>query len=265
MAVADSSLTCRDVVIEPLTGRRDVRRAADALRLIMASAVLVAAVVLSAFAHVGVKRTERGLLESVVTLPPALRDLLTAMAQVVLILVPVGIFVVAVARRRFPLLGRFVVTTLIATASAAVASHFLLRHSHPGEWGQLLAGRGGVFGTTFPPVAWLCGATALVTVASPELSRRWRMALWWTVGGAAAFEMIVGGFLPVDAVVAAALGVSVGSVTLLSFGAPSNRPEAVEIVDALHECGVDLSCLREMRSARVIRLCSARPHATEPR
>jgi len=249
LAEAEVSLKRTDVVVEPLTGQRDVRRAADVLRLIVASAVLVGAALFSGFAYVGVRRTQSGLLESVVTLPPGLRDVLSAIAQLILLVVPVGILVVAVVRRRYALLGRFVLTALFATGAALVVSELLLAHSHPVDWPELLAGRGGVFGATFPPVDWLCGATALVTVGGPELSRRWRTALWWTIAAAAGVQIVVGGFLPVDAVIAAALGVSVGSAVLLLFGAPSGRPEAAEVVDALRECGVDVCSLKEVTPA----------------
>ncbi|HWS47240.1 MAG TPA: hypothetical protein VN636_15340 [Acidimicrobiia bacterium] len=246
MAVA---VTRSDVAVDRPSGLRTTRRAADVLRLIAASSVLLATLLLSAVAHSGVKRTERSMLESIITLPAPLRDLLTGLAQLVLILVPVGIVVLSLVRRQFSLLGQLVVTTIIATLAAVVAAHLLLQTSHPETWHQLLAGRGGAFDATFPPVAWLCGATAVVTVTTPELTRGWRTALWWTITIAAVIEVIVGGSLPVDAVVAAALGLTVGSLALLAFGAPSNRPEAAEIVDALHECGIDVEALVELAAA----------------
>jgi uncharacterized protein (TIRG00374 family) len=245
-----AALTRTDVVVEPLPDRGESHRAADVLRLIIASSVFLAAALLSALAHTGVSKTERSLLESVVTLPAGLRDLLTGIAQLVLILVPVGILVVALVRRRFGLFGRFILTAAVATVTAYVFSHLVFQNSHPASWHQLLYGRGGIFDTTFPPVDWLCGAIALVMVASPELPQRWRMALWWTIGTAAVVEVMTGGFLPVDAVAAGALGITVGSAALAVFGAPSNRPEAAEIVDALQECGVDVCSLKEEVPAR---------------
>ncbi len=56
---------------------------------------------------------------------------------------------------------------------------------------------------------------------------------------------MVGGFLPVDAVVAAAVGVSVGSSILLIFGEPARRPAAAQVVAALQECGVDVASLKQ--------------------
>ena len=92
-------------------------------------------------------------------------------------------------------------------------------------WPELLAGRSGLLAVTFPPVAWLSATTAVLTVCGPELSRRWRSGLWWLTATTAAIETIVGAFLPVDAVAAAALGVTVGCLVLLAFGEPASRPD----------------------------------------
>ena len=52
----------------------NVRRAADVLRLILAVAVLLVGLLVATLAHDGVRSTERGLLETIVTLPASLRD-----------------------------------------------------------------------------------------------------------------------------------------------------------------------------------------------
>jgi uncharacterized protein (TIRG00374 family) len=103
-----------------------------------------------------------------------------------------------------------------------------------------------VFAVTFPPVAWLAGLTAIVTVAVAQLSQRWRRALWWLAGVAAVVEVTVGGFLPIDAVVAAALGITVGASVLLIYGEPPRRPAATQVAAALKECGIDLQSLDEL-------------------
>jgi uncharacterized protein (TIRG00374 family) len=59
-------------------------------------------------------------------------------------------------------------------------------------------------------------------------------------------EVLVGGVLPVDAVVAAALGITVGSSILLIVGAPPRRPTAAQVVAALQECGVGVAALKQV-------------------
>jgi uncharacterized protein (TIRG00374 family) len=192
-----------------------------------------------------VRSTERNLLETIATLPASLRDGLTAGVQLAAVLIPAGIVVGLAVRRRFEAVGEVLVAGGIATLGGMLISHLLLGDSHPATWHDLLSGRNGIVTVTLPPVAWLAGMTAAVTVAGAELSRRWRLALWWLTGITAGVEVMVGGFLPVDAVVAGAVGISVGSSTLLVFGQPARRPTGAQVVAALQECGVDVASLKQ--------------------
>jgi uncharacterized protein (TIRG00374 family) len=234
------------VVIEPLPTSPRARRASDVLRLLVALAVLIAVELLAGLAHVSVRVTEHALLESIVTLPASLRDWMSALAQVVAVLLPVLFVGALVGGRRFGLTARAALAALAGTSAGVVLSHVFLSSSHPTTWSQLLIGRGGVFAVRFPPVAWLSGAVAMLTVVAPEVSGRWRRALWWVVVVGTVVEVAVGAFLPVDAVAAAALGVCVGSVVLLAFGGPTNRPSGQQVVATLEECGFELSRLKEV-------------------
>ena len=191
------------IVIEPLAAPPTVRRAADVLRLVLALAVLLVGLLVATLAHQGVRSTERGLLDTVVTLPPSLRDSLTAAVQLVVVVMPATIAVAVAVRRRFAAVGKLVVAGAVGTIAGVIVSHLWLGDSHPSTWHELLTGRNGIVAVTIPPVAWLAGTAAVVAVAGAELSWRWRRWLWWLTGITAAIEVIVGGFLPVDAVVAA--------------------------------------------------------------
>jgi uncharacterized protein (TIRG00374 family) len=244
---ADTSDVHGNVDIEPLprTAPR-VRRPVDVLRLILALAVLVGTQLLAAVGQVGVRTSERALLDSLVTLPALLRDSLTGGVQLLFVLLPAALFVAMAITRRFALIARLLIAVAGGLAVGVLDSHLLLGQSHPSAWPGLLAGRSGIFAVTFPPVAWLSGTAAMLTVCGPELSRRWRGGLWWLTGTAAAVEVTVGGFLPVDAVMAVASGVAVGSLVLLAFGESASRPAASQVVAALEECGVALKSLTEL-------------------
>ena len=233
------------VVIEPLANVPNVRRAADVLRLILAGAALLVGLLVATLSHDGVRSSERGLLETIVTLPASLRDGLTGAVQLAAVVLPAAVVVAVAVRRRFAAVGKLVVAGAIGIVGGVLVSHLALGDSHPPAWHELLTGRNGIVAVTVPPVAWLAGMTAVVTVAGTELSRRWRRGLWWLTGIAAAVEVMVGGFLPVDAVVAAALGVSVGASILLIFGEPARRPGAAQVVAALQECGVEVASLQQ--------------------
>ncbi len=238
-----------EVVTEPLAAPPNVRRAADVLRLILALAVLIVGLLIATVAHRGVRSTERNLLETIVTLPASLRDSLTAAVQLVAVLMPAAIVVALALRRRFAAVGKLALAGVSSTVAGVLISHLVLGTSHPPTWHQLLTGRIGIVAVTLPPVAWLAGMAAAVTVAGAELSRRWRHGLWWLTSTTAIVEVMVGGFLPVDAVVAAALGVSVGTSTLLVFGQPARRPTGAQVVAALQECGVDIAVLKQLPAA----------------
>jgi uncharacterized protein (TIRG00374 family) len=237
-----------DVLIEPLADPRDVRRAADALRLILAVLVLVVGLLLATLGHARVRRTERGLLDTTATLPASLGDALTAALQLVAVAMPAAVVVAAGVRRRFATVGKLLLAGAVGTATGALVTHVSLARSHPSGWPQLLTGRDGIAAVTFPPAAWLSGITAIVTVASAELPRRWRRALWWLTGLGALVEVIVGGLLPIDAVVAASVGISIGSTVLLLFGESPRRPSADQVAIALEECGIELTALKQLPS-----------------
>jgi uncharacterized protein (TIRG00374 family) len=238
-----------EVVIEPLASLPNVRRAADVLRLVLALAVLLGGLLVASLAHVGVRSTERGLLDTIVTLPPALRDACTTAAQLVAVVMPAALVLVMALRRRFAAVGKLIVAGAAGTLVGLLVSHVWLGSSHPPTWHELLAGRNGIVAVTMPPVAWLATMTAVVTVAGADLSQRWRRWFWWLTGIAAVVEVIVGGFLPVDAVVAAGVGVSIGASMLLVFGEPARRPTATQVVATLKECGVDVAALRQLARA----------------
>ena len=86
----------------------------------------------------------------------------------------------------------------------------------------------------------------MLTVVTPGLSPRWRRGLWWVTVSAVLVEIVIGGFLPLDAIVAAALGVTIGSLISLAFGAPTERPNAQQVVSALQECGVEVRSLTQL-------------------
>ena len=216
------------------------------LRLFIALVILVCAMLLAALDHVHVRLTERDLLDSIVTLPVALRDWLSALVQLGAVLFPAACVAIVVGAKRLGYAWRLLLAAVIATTAALLVSHLLLADSRPASWAELLAATGGVFNVTFPPVEWLAGATAMLSVVTPGLSPRWRRGLWWVTVTAVVVEVVVGGFLPLDALVAAALGVTIGSLISLAFGAPTDRPNSQQIITALHECGIELRTLTQL-------------------
>ena len=65
---------------------------------------------MAALAHVSVRVTERALLESIITLPAALRDWMSALAQVAAVLLPVAFIAALASGKRFSLAARAVLS-----------------------------------------------------------------------------------------------------------------------------------------------------------
>jgi hypothetical protein len=111
-----------EVVIEAPGRVPEVRRAADGLRLILALAVLLLGLLVATLADGGVRNTERDLLETIVTLPAALRDALTAAVQLVAVVIPVAVVMVMAVRRRFAAVGKLLVAGAVALVAGDGAS-----------------------------------------------------------------------------------------------------------------------------------------------
>ena len=116
------------------------RRASDVLRLLVALAVLVGAGLLAGLARVSVRVTERALLESIITLPAALRDSMRALAQVAAVLLPVGFIAALASGKRFSLTARALLAALAGTSAGVVVSHVFLAPSHPATWAGATGG-----------------------------------------------------------------------------------------------------------------------------
>ena len=78
-------------------------------------------------------------------------------------------------------------------------------------------------GAGFPDPALLAGLAAAAVAASPWLSRPWRRTAWAALLLIGAARLITGSLLPMQLVLALAVGVTVGAVLLVIFGAPDRR------------------------------------------
>ena len=79
---------------------------------------------------------------------------------------------------------------------------------------------------------------ALVSVASPWVTRRWKRALWAWVIVLVVLRVLGSGEAVLDVVLAAAVGVVIGSLSVLLFGSPNPEPGALELLRGLRACGI---------------------------
>ncbi|WP_195210490.1 lysylphosphatidylglycerol synthase domain-containing protein [Actinomarinicola tropica] len=160
--------------------------------------------------------------------------------------VPIAGAVAVLARRR-----RLAIDLGLAGGAAWVLAKMVKDVAHRGRPGVLLeevilrgvpaTGHGFVSGHA-------AVAAALATVASSEVSRRTRRALWalvWAVAGARVYS---GAHLPLDVLGGAALGWALGAGVHLVRGTPGHAPPVATVLAGLTRSGLDVQALRPLHA-----------------
>jgi glycosyltransferase 2 family protein len=224
---------------EPATYQRSP---VDVLRLAVAAVAFLLCLALAVGAENTMVGAEADLLQLVDRVPSALAVFLVGLVQLLAVAAPLVVLAVALVLRRF----RLALLLVAVPAAAAVAEDVLasrLDRLQPPLLKQALAEESWITGAAFPSTAWICGAAAAVTVASPWLTRGMRRAAWWLVGVFAVTRMVTGHEVPLDVLAAIALGVVAGSAGLLLVGRPSLRPGGPQLTDALARSGLEVKSL----------------------
>jgi undecaprenyl-diphosphatase len=173
-------------------------------------------------------------------LPNRVEDGLLAIAQILASLVPSVATVYMLLHRRFRLFLTLVGVGLVAIVVMAVFDTVVQDR----RLAEVLAdfnttAGGGFVGRSFPSSSYVAAATAIVTVASPWLSRSWRRAAWIGIAVIVLLRLTVSIVPAVDVLLALGVGTVVGSLALLLLGSPTSEPDAVELVEALRRSGFD--------------------------
>ena len=208
------------------------RHPGDVIRLMVAAVVLAAAVVIAALVPALLRPSA-----AVTGVGPATEagQVLTGLVQVMVAAAALVLVAAALRYRRF----RVLVTVAGGFAAAAVLMAGITFLAGPGgpapaglRQGSWLAGAG------FPDPAVLAGLAAVAVAAAPWLSRPWRRACWAALLLVGAARLVTGGLLPVQVVLAVAVGVSVGAGLLVVFGVPDRRMGPAGVAAALRGGGV---------------------------
>ena len=173
---------------------------------------------------------------------------LVGLVQVIAVLAPVVVVAALLVVRRFRLLASLIVAAVAAGAAWTALSR-LAGTDRPAD---LLANRatGSLISTAaWPGVAWFAGAVAVTLVAGSWLSLSWRRVVWLVLAVAAASELIAGVALPMELVLAFAVGSLVGAGVLVVFGAPDHRIGERGIAEALAAAGIPVRTVRPAEEA----------------
>lgn len=224
-------------VVVSVTPRRRVRSQADAVRLIIALALIGVGVLVATWLRNTIGGAEADLVDVYQRVPDNFAEALTGLTVIGVGVVPVLALVVLAVRRRY----RQAATLLSGAVVAALAMNWLA---------DFLANEGVIAGfdpdtdrvveLTSPAFATsplIAAAVALVIIATPWMSQQWRRVLWVGVGLLVLFRVVSSSEPPLDIVVAIAVGMAVGSLALLVFGTEGSDPDAPELVSMLRSVG----------------------------
>ena len=214
------------------------RHPGDVIRLLAAGSVLTAAASIAALLPALLRPAAAAITE--VGPATAAGRVLAGLVQVTIAAAALILLVAALRYRRF----RVLVTVAGGFAAAAAAMAGITYLVGPAGSAALsqdswLAGAG------FPDPAVLAGLVAVAVAAAPWLSRPWRRVAWATLLLIGAARLITGGLLPMQLVLALAVGVTVGAGLLLVFGVPDRRMGPTGVAVALRAGGVPVSRVSE--------------------
>lgn len=225
-------------VLEPALPRR-ARRPADLLRLVVV--VLVAGLMVG-LATVAVGTTdglEQDLLGAATGLPRFILSVVTLVAGVGTLALPVAVALDLLVRRRpWQLLDALVGATLAILASLGI--RWWITTYEPGRLLEALTKVLPDGSRTAPVEGLLAGIVAFLTLSGLAGRALLRIAAVLAVGSVAVVSVLSGALTAVATALSLFLGLAVGLAVRYAIGAASTRPAGPAIADALLGAGVDV-------------------------
>lgn len=211
--------------------------AADVLRLLIGVAVVGAGALVAWLGRSTVSGIEADLARAFARLPGTLATALVNTAQLVTSFIPGVALVVLLVRRRWRVALLLLLTALVARYAMVLADLALADRGFEDVLAEIRAASRGTR-SSFPDSSVIASTTAVVTVAAPWLSRRWKRTLWWAVGVLVLLRVIAATEPAFDLLLALGIGTTIGALVLLLFGSPNAAPGPTEIVTALRSAGL---------------------------
>jgi glycosyltransferase 2 family protein len=228
------------VAAERLLPSTRYRHPGDVIRLIAGSILLLVSLVASKVAArwlLGPDAAVGG-----ITFGPA-SDVLTGIVQVACVAAAALAVAATLWHRRYRLLLGLAAGAAVA-AGVAAGILLLLHDRHPAALTDNLAHGSWLASAAFPDPLLIAGAVAVIVAASPWLSRPWRRAAWLTLLLVIVVRLVTGTVLPMELLLAFAIGLTVGAAVLVVFGVPDRRIGASEIAGALRSAGLPVETVR---------------------
>jgi uncharacterized membrane protein YbhN (UPF0104 family) len=217
--------------------RHRERSALDVLRLLMGLALLGVGLVVSTWGRNTILGAEADIVLAYERLPDRFAELLNGLAWFTAAILPTLALVALVVTLHFQRAAALFVGGTAALL-AMVALDSVMNDRSVLDAVELQLGRPiDLDSRNFATSPLLASVVAMVVIASSWLPQRWRRALWAAVVVLTLLRVVSSGQPPLDLVMAVALGMALGSLALVVFGAPSADPDGAELVEVLHAIG----------------------------
>ncbi|MDY7106974.1 MAG: lysylphosphatidylglycerol synthase domain-containing protein [Actinomycetota bacterium] len=237
---------------EPPPSRRSFA-AGDVIRLLLGIVILTLGAGVAKLAQATVEGIEEDLLRALGRLPDTFESFVLSAAQIATSLIPTVALIVLLVRRRWKVALLLLLTGFVANLAMTLADIVVIDRELANILDELRA-EDSVTDSTYPNSHVLASTTAVVTVAAPWLTRRWKRALWWGVALLVVLRLLAVAHPAFDLVVALGVGTIVGSIVLLVFGSPTYEPRPAELIDALRAGGLrPRSIRRDPRTGAALR------------
>lgn len=228
-----------------------VRAAGDSLRVGLAAAVFLLALLVAAVFRSVVSGAEDDVYRLTGLVPETLAKFLVAMGAYMGVLAPIALLGLLIYLRRL----RLALMVLLAGVAAKVAMDLISRLlavnvALPADLGQVRF-------ISYPGPGFLAAGAAIVTVIDPWIPRVLRRVAIGTVVLVAFTRIVSGANVPYDVVMASVLGWLVGAIVVALLGSPNRTPLGRDVVAALTKAGIPLRRLevmgRGLRGATIYR------------
>ena len=217
------------------------------LRLIAYGLLTIAMLALTRWGEHAVLGFEADVLALLNFLDAPSERVLAGAAQVLAVVVGVGVLIVPIVLKRYRLLGYLIVANIASAALVGVALAWL-EDGQPQHVSNHLASRAGLeLGGVVTP-SGLAGFAASFVILAPFVSQRWRRAGAVMIATFALLRIALSVQLPAEIFFALALGGAVGAAVLLAFGRPDQHATNAAIIASLAAAALPVVALEAVQS-----------------